>query len=56
MDLFQFIHAEQFKLIQKIKKTITQHNTLNSNVTILLCEDFNQDIALIGSHTDNTFS
>ena len=45
-------HQNDLPLIHNMQQTITQTITSHSNDHIILCGDFNRDIALIG-HTDN---
>jgi endonuclease/exonuclease/phosphatase family metal-dependent hydrolase len=45
-------HEEDLHLLLDILDTITQH----PNHTVILCGDFNRDIALIGRHHDNEFT
>jgi hypothetical protein len=49
-------HERDLHLIPDILDTITQTITQHSNHTIILCGDFNHDIALIGRHHDNEFT
>ena len=49
-------HEKDLYLIPNILVNITQTITQHPNHTIILCSDFNRDIALIGRHHDNQFT
>ena len=49
-------HKEDLHLIPDILNTLTQIITQHLNHTIILCGDFNCDIALIGRHHINEFT
>jgi exonuclease III len=46
-------HEEDIRSIPLIHQTITQHTTNLPNHTIILCGDFNRDIALIGRQNEH---
>jgi hypothetical protein len=56
LNLYMPSHERDLHLIPDILDTITQTITQHSNHTIILCGDFNHDIALIGRHHDNEFT
>jgi hypothetical protein len=48
LNLYLPSHEEDIPLIPDIQNTITHHINSSANHTIILCGDFNRDIALIG--------
>jgi exonuclease III len=56
LNLYMPSHEEDLHLIPDILDTITLTITQHHNHTIILCGDFNRDIALIGRHHDNDFT
>ena len=52
LHLYMPSHHNDLHLIPNIMQTITQQITYHSNAHIILCGDFNRDIALIG-HTED---
>jgi exonuclease III len=56
LNLYMPSHAKDLPLIPDIQATITQSITQHINHTIILCGDFNHDIALLGRHHDNEFT
>jgi hypothetical protein len=56
LNLYMPSHDEDLPLILDIQATITQTITQHINHIIILCGDFNRDIALVGRHHDNEFT
>jgi hypothetical protein len=49
-------HLEDLPLLPNIQTTITQQITQHPNHTIILCGDFNRDIAVLGKYHGNIYT
>jgi hypothetical protein len=55
LNLYMPSYEEDLHLLLEIQASMSQYILASSTHTILLCGDFNRDIALLGRHHANTF-
>jgi hypothetical protein len=54
LHLYISFQEEDLPLVPKIQNTIDHHITINQQSQILLCDDFNREIALHGTNHNHT--